>query len=151
ARPLSPNGEGRGEWLDVSGSNVDPSRPYLVRLPSERSLTVFFYDGPISRDVAFEELSRNGERLAERLEHAFPSSSDEPRIVHIATDGETFGHHHVHGEMALSYALETLGKKEGVELTNYASFLAKHPPTWEAKIIENSSWSCIHGVERWRS
>ncbi|MEX2466784.1 MAG: DUF3536 domain-containing protein [Gemmatimonadota bacterium] len=150
-RALTPEDDGEPEWQDVTGDNVDPSRPYLVRLPSGRSITVFFYDGPISRDVAFEGLARSGERLARRLREALPSNPDEPRLAHIATDGETFGHHQVHGELALLYALETLREQEGVELTNYASFLAEHPATWEAQIVEDSSWSCVHGIERWRS
>lgn len=138
-------------WQDVAGEHVDPSRPYLVNLPSGRTITVFFYDGPISRAVAFEELARNGERLAERLLETHAEDLDEPRLVHIATDGETFGHHHVYGELALSYALARLEDAEDFEVTNYAQFLASHPPQWEAKIIESSSWSCVHGVERWRS
>ncbi|MDZ7779780.1 MAG: DUF3536 domain-containing protein [Gemmatimonadota bacterium] len=144
-------GAGDASWQDVSGGHVDPSRPYLVNLPSGRTIAVFFYDGPISRAVAFEELARNGERLAERLLGIHGEDADEPRLVHIATDGETFGHHHVYGELALSYALAKLEEEEGVEVTNYAHFLERHAPRWEAKIIEGSSWSCVHGVERWRS
>jgi hypothetical protein len=69
--------------------------------------------------------------------------------VHIATDGETYGHHRTHGDMALAYALEYLETENFARLTNYGEFLEKHPPIFEVKIFENSSWSCVHGVERW--
>ena len=72
-------------------------------------------------------------------------------MAHVATDGESYGHHHRHGEMALSYALRFIEDKKLAKLANYGQFLAQFPPTWEAEIVENTSWSCAHGVERWRS
>jgi len=144
--------EGDQEWIDVSGEQVDPSHPYRVHLPSGRSITVFFYDGGLSRAVAFDRLLSDGNALFRRLLEAGGGSRGRPgSLTHIATDGETYGHHHRHGEMALSYALELLRKEPGVQLTNYAQYLELHPPTREAQIVENSSWSCVHGVERWRS
>jgi alpha-amylase/alpha-mannosidase (GH57 family) len=140
-----------GRWRDVSGGRIDPTRPYRVRLPSRRTLDVFFYDGPISRAVAFEGLLGNGERFAERLLSGFSDARDWPQLLHIATDGETYGHHHHRGEMALSYALSVLERSGGACLTNHAQFLEKHPPAAEAEIFENTSWSCVHGVERWKS
>lgn len=144
---------GAEEWKDVTGSRIDPRRAYRVPLPSGRSITVFFYDGPISRAVAFEQLLENGERFAHRLMDAFEQAGHEHEapLSHIATDGETYGHHHRHGEMALSYALQQFEEHEEIELTNYGAYLERHPPTWEAQIIEDTSWSCVHGVERWRS
>jgi len=71
--------------------------------------------------------------------------------MHIATDGETYGHHHKHGDMALAYALDCIEHDQEIQLTNYGEFLEKFPPTHEVQIIENTSWSCAHGVERWRS
>ncbi len=140
-----------GEWQDVSGERIDPSRAYLVRLPSGRSMAVFFYDGPISRAVAFEGLLNRGEYLAERLLGARNPERTWPQLIHIAVDGETFGHHHRHGEMALSYALEYLKTIPGVKLTNYGQYLEHHPPAMEVEIQEYTSWSCSHGVERWRT
>ncbi len=139
-----------GEWQDVSGQRVDPGRSYIARLPSGRTITLFFYDGPISRAVAFERLLDDGHRFAERLLGAF-DGRDEPQLVHIATDGETYGHHHAYGEMALAVALGRFEKESGVRLVNYGQMLDLHPATWEAEIVECSSWSCVHGVERWRS
>ncbi|MFP3941592.1 MAG: DUF3536 domain-containing protein [Thermoanaerobaculia bacterium] len=131
-------------------ATIDTTRPYLCRLPSGRSIALFFYDGGLARDIAFGDLLRDGEAFAARLLAAF-GDGDGPRLVHAATDGETYGHHHRHGEMALAYALERLKDDPGVRLTNYAELLELHPPEHEVEIVEASSWSCAHGVERWRS
>lgn len=140
-----------GAWVDVSGQRVDPRRPYVTKLPSGRTLALFFYDGPISRAVAFERLLDDGHRFSERLLGAFERWRDEPQLVHIATDGETYGHHHAYGEMALAVALARFEADPSVRLTTYGELLELHPPTWEAQIVERTSWSCVHGVERWRS
>ncbi len=145
-RPL-----GGRAWRDVSGGRIDPSTPYWVRLPSRRSIAVFFYDGPISRAIAFEQVLSRGEDLAHRLCGAFCDSRERPQLVHIATDGETYGHHRSHGDMALAYALQYLESGNCARLTNYGEFLEKHPPAHEARIFERSSWSCAHGVERWKA
>src|SRR5215472_4374911 len=142
---------GSRSWKNVSGDRIDPTRPYLLKLPSRRTIALFFYDGPISRAVAFEGLLDDGERFANRLVSGFSDERDWPQILHIATDGESYGHHHHFGEMALSYALEHIQTNGLAQITNYSEFLAKHPPTHEVEIFENSSWSCAHGVERWRS
>jgi alpha-amylase/alpha-mannosidase (GH57 family) len=141
---------GSKNWLDVSGSRIDPRRGYLCRLPSGRSLTLFFYDGPVSQDIAFNGLLNNGEALARRWIDAF-TNADEPQLVHMATDGETYGHHHRFGEMALAYALDHVEARRLAQLTVYGEFLDRHPPLREVEIIENTSWSCVHGVERWRN
>ncbi|HVG23607.1 MAG TPA: DUF3536 domain-containing protein, partial [Thermoanaerobaculia bacterium] len=138
------------EWHRANGS-LDPTRPYLCRLPSGRSISIFFYDGPISRAVAFERLLARGENFASRLLGAFDDARTHPEIVNIATDGETYGHHHRFGEMALAYALQLMETRPDVKLTNYAEFLAQHPPEHEVEIVERTAWSCSHGVERWRS
>ncbi len=138
-------------WKDVSDGRIDPTTPYLLTLPSGRTISIFFYDGPISRAVAFEGLLFNGETFAKRLVSAFSDSRPWTQLVHIATDGETYGHHHRYGEMALAYALQYIEANNLAKLTNYGEFLEKSPPANEVEIIENTSWSCAHGVERWRS
>jgi alpha-amylase/alpha-mannosidase (GH57 family) len=148
------NGNGNGEnhdWHDVTGGRIDPTRAYLQRLPSGRSINLFFYDGPISRAVAFERLLANGEHFAERLTGGFDDERSRPQLMHIATDGETYGHHHQYGDMALAYALHSIAERNLAQLTNYGQFLELAPPRCEVEIIENTSWSCVHGVERWRS
>lgn len=140
-----------GRWQDVGGGKIDPTTAYRQMLPSGRSIDLFFYDGPISRGVAFERLLSHGETYANRLLGAFSDSRDWPQLVHIATDGETYGHHHRYGDMALAYALQYIEDNKLAILTNYGQYLEGHPPVHEVEIIEQSSWSCVHGVERWRS
>jgi alpha-amylase/alpha-mannosidase (GH57 family) len=142
---------GSTDWVDVRGARIDPTRPYLCKLPSGRSIAIFFYDGPISRAVAFERVLTRGEDFAHRLVSGFAASRDWPQLMHIATDGETYGHHRVHGDMALAYALDYLSKDPTVELVNYGRYLEINPPQCEVEIIEDTSWSCTHGIERWRS
>lgn len=136
-------------WHEVSGGRIDPSRAYELRLPSRQKINLFFYDGPVSQAVAFEHLLVNGEHFAGQLTGAFSDTRTWPQLVHIATDGETYGHHQRHGEMALAYALQHIESSNLARLTNYGEFLEKNPPTHEVEIFENSSWSCFHGVERW--
>ncbi len=141
---------GAAEWMELNGS-LDPTRPYLCNLPSGKSITIFFYDGPISRAVAFEELLTRGEHLAHRLTSAFDETRNHPQLVNIATDGETYGHHHLYGDMALAYALHYIEEHDLTAITNYSEHLASHPPQHEVEIRERTAWSCAHGVERWRS
>jgi alpha-amylase/alpha-mannosidase (GH57 family) len=142
---------GGRSWKDVSGGRIDPTRAYAARLPSGRRISLFFYDGPISQAVAFENLLASGEQFVQRLLSGFSDARKCPQIMHIATDGETYGHHHRHGDMALGYALRSIESRSDVQLTNYGEFLERFPPTHEVQIIENTSWSCSHGVERWRN
>src|SRR5713101_875779 len=145
-RPL-----GGRAWRKVDAGRIDPSMAYAVRLASGGAMNVFFYDGPISRAIAFEDVLGDGKRLSDRLLGAFSDTRTWPQLVHIATDGETYGHHKAYGDMALAFALHNIESSQLARLTNYAEYLEKHPPTQEAKVIGNSSWSCVHGVERWRS
>ncbi len=143
-RPL-----GGDEWQDVSGGRIYPAIAYRVSLPSGRVMNLFFYDGPIAQALAFEGLLDNGEAFANRLLSAF--ADDSPRLVHIATDGESYGHHHRNGDMALAHAIHYIESNGLAQMTNYGRYLEDHPPEYEVEIFENSSWSCIHGIERWRS
>jgi alpha-amylase/alpha-mannosidase (GH57 family) len=145
--------ESQEPWSEAPNATVDPTHPYLVKLDEGRSISVFFYDGPTSRAIAFEGLLNSGETFGSRLAQAFikDKPTDEPQLVHVATDGESYGHHHKHGEMALSYAMHWIEDKGIARLTNYGEFLSKFPPQWETVVVDNSSWSCAHGVERWRS
>ncbi|HEY2860424.1 MAG TPA: DUF3536 domain-containing protein [Terracidiphilus sp.] len=137
-------------WADTPNASVDTTHPYVIRFESGLSMAIFFYDGPRSRAIAFEGLLNSGENFAARLKAGFKDSTD-PQLVHVATDGESYGHHHRHGEMALAYALRLLEDDKNVKLTNYGSFLAQFAPEYECQIVDNTSWSCAHGIERWRS
>ncbi len=137
-------------WTETRDASVDTSRPYLVRFESGVSIAVFFYDGPTSRAIAFEGLLNSGDAYVARLKGGLKNTS-EVQLVSVATDGESYGHHHKHGEMALAYGLRLLERDETIEVTNYASFLAQFPTQYECEIVDDTSWSCAHGVERWRS
>jgi len=140
-----------GDWRLTHEHGLDTTQPYQVKLPSGRRIAVFFYDGGVSQAIAFQGLLNNGEALANALLGALPPHSDRPCLAHVATDGESYGHHHRHGEMALAYALHHIQQSGHARMTVYGEFLALCPPTHEVTIVEQSSWSCAHGVERWRS
>jgi alpha-amylase/alpha-mannosidase (GH57 family) len=137
-------------WSEVGGNKINPRRPYRCNLPSGRHIDIFFYDGIVSQAVAFEKLLDNGAKLKHRLVGAFDHEDKDAQLVHIATDGESYGHHHRFGDMALAFAINHIEQNPEIELTNYGQFLEINPPTEEVEIFENSSWSCVHGVERWR-
>jgi alpha-amylase/alpha-mannosidase (GH57 family) len=141
---------GKDSWSDVSGGRIDTKKAYLFNLPSGKKLSLFFYDASISRDIAFGPLLESGEEFAKRFIGAF-GPTNEPQLVNVATDGETYGHHHRHGEMALANALARIRRTKDVRLANYGLFLSLFNPAYEVRIIEQTSWSCPHGVERWRS
>ena len=142
---------GESKWHDFSGSRIDPKRTYEQRLPSGRRIALFFYDGPVSRAVAFEALLSRGENLANRLLGVFSEDRRRSQLAHIATDGESYGHHHRFGDMALAYALNHIESNQLAKLTNYGEFLERNPPTHQVEIIEKTSWSCFHGIDRWWS
>ncbi len=141
---------GGNQWIDVGGGGVNPRHLYRVSLGAEKFINVFFYDSSIAHAVAFEGLLGNGEGFTNRLIEGFDSRGENPQILNIATDGETYGHHHRFGDMALAYALGRIEEKGLVKITNYGEYIEKFPPEYEAEIFENTSWSCAHGVERWR-
>lgn len=139
------------DWIDVSWGNVDPGQAYRYYLKdgTGRYIDLFFYDGAISRAVAFENLLQNGDKFIGRITDGVSSSRNYDQLVNIATDGESYGHHTKFGDMALSYILKKRAKEVGFKLTNYGYYLATHPPKYIADIKEPSSWSCTHGVGRW--
>ena len=141
---------GDGDWHDVSGEKLDTRRAYLCQLPSGATISLFFYDGMISQDLAFGGLVYNGENIARRLLAVFNDHESEAFLANIATDGETYGHHHRHADRSLSYCLYYVEKNNLAKPTVYGEFLERHPPTYEVEIIENTSWSCFHGIERWQ-
>ncbi len=140
---------GEKSWIDTNGTKIDPKKPYLCRLPSGRSIAIFFYDGPVSREIGFGDLLKSGDVFADRLTGLF-THGREDELVHVATDGETYGHHRRFGDMALAYCLRKIEQQGLATITVYGEYLEKHPPLHEVQIIENTSWSCVHGVERWR-
>ncbi|HZT06475.1 MAG TPA: DUF3536 domain-containing protein [Chloroflexota bacterium] len=141
---------GTDAWQDVEGGRIDPTMPYRRRLPSGKSIDLFFYDGAIAHGVAFEGLLADGARFAERLMAGYRENGASAGLVHFATDGESYGHHHRWGEMALAFALRRIARDSLARITVYGEYLALRPPTHEVDIRENTAWSCAHGLERWR-
>lgn len=148
---LAPSQAKTMDGVDVTGQRIDPARAYRQKLPSGRSINLFFYDGPVSQAVAFERLLNDGGRFAQRILDALSDQREGPQLAHIATDGETYGHHHAFGDMALAYALDHVETSGLAKITNYGEFLEKHPAEHEAEVLENTAWSCVHGVGRWNS
>jgi hypothetical protein len=141
ARVRSPG----GDWKDVTRETLDPTRPYSWK----GRLAVFFYHDLLSRGVETGESIADGETLARKVLARF-LPDDSHQLVHLASDGEFYGHHIKHGAKALSRALDILAV-EGVELTTYGAYLRRFPPPQEVEIVEETSWSCPHGLERWKS
>lgn len=143
---------GERNWQDVSWGSIDPScayRYFVEGTNKEKYIDLFFYDGSISKSVAFDNLLQDGKKFSYRLNEGYVESRDHAQIVNIATDGESYGHHTKFGDMALAYVLKVGAKELGFEITNYAQFLEKHPPQYEVDIKPVSAWSCSHGVGRW--
>ncbi len=138
------------DWIQIDHGNIDPSRGYLCHLKDGKSITLFFYDSHISQAVAFEGLLNDGSKFANRLMMGYSDSRKHDQFLHIATDGETYGHHFKFGEMALTYALNDLAMNHNVQFSNYGEYLENHPVEFEVEINENTSWSCFHGVGRWK-
>ena len=144
--------EGEKDWTDVSWGNIDPARSYRYYIKSApgKYIDLFFYDGAISKSVAFDELLKDGNKFSRRLKEGVSDLRDFPQLVNIATDGESYGHHTKFGDMALSYVLKIKASDEGFTLTNYAEYLDKYRSDYIVEIKQNSSWSCFHGVGRWK-
>ncbi|HCJ67232.1 MAG TPA: glycoside hydrolase [Elusimicrobia bacterium] len=154
---------GRKEWIDVSSGNIDPKRPYRFFLKDKENkiipdkfVDIFFYDGPLSRAAAFEDILKDSIKFADRIESCFDKKSDELQIVSIVTDGESYGHHKSFADMTLAHLVKYELPKRNIRIMNFANFLEMIPtPTWEVEIKpgkngEGTSWSCLHGVDRWK-
>jgi alpha-amylase/alpha-mannosidase (GH57 family) len=142
---------GSEQWKNIERDKIDTTQPYLCRLASGRTINLFFYHGPTAQEVSSGRLLQNGEVFAKKLAWIFTEKGQEPQLAHIAVDGETFGHHYRYADMALAYCLHYTKSKNLAKITVYGEYLEKFPPVYEVEIYENSSWSCSHGVERWKS
>ncbi len=153
---------GGKKWSDVSHGRIDTTRPYRCFIKDESGkkildqfIDIFFYNGILSKEIAFGDLLKDGNSFCNRFTQFYQESKQRPQLIHVATDGETYGHHMKFGEMALAYALDRGFSARGVELINYGSFLKRFPPVHEVEIDEGpkgegTSWSCAHGVGRWK-
>ena len=169
-RPIPTKDNVNPAWQEVGGAQIDPTRPYRCHLRRHNTsssnvselgqfhlpantdayIDVFFYDGPISRDMGFGDLLGSSSNFAKRLNQAVRNDQRSQQIVSVATDGETFGHHKHFTEKTLSYAFVEEFPQRGWTVTNYAHYLSLFPPTWEAELKSVTAWSCAHGVDRWQ-
>ena len=140
---------GERRWPEMGGG-IDPAARIAAGSPRP-SVVLFFYDGIVSRSIAFERLLDRGECSSSRLHQGSRRAREQPQLMHVATDGETYGHHQPHGDMALAYVLERRIESDGPTLTNYGEFLAAHPPQWEVEIHERPRGAAPTAIERWRS
>jgi hypothetical protein len=149
-----------GGWKDVSKEGIPAGFPYRCFAPRakgrrdrRRFIDVFFYDAPLSTDVSFNHLLQNGDRLADAIELGLQRGGND--LVVIATDGEIYGHHEPFADMAFSYLVDDAGPRHGFTVTNFGAYLAAHAPAHEVELKpgpngEGTSWSCFHGVGRWK-
>ncbi|MEJ1929722.1 DUF3536 domain-containing protein [Nostoc sp. NIES-2111] len=146
------------EWLEVGGSQIDPTRPYRCYLRRGMGnsdipcpyIDIFFYDGPISRDMGFSDVVYNSHHFAGRIGAAVRGDHRPSQLISVATDGETFGHHKKGTEKTLAYAFTQEFPSQGWMVTNFAHYLSLNPPTWEVELKPVTAWSCAHGVDRWQ-
>ncbi|MEO1340503.1 MAG: DUF3536 domain-containing protein [Cyanobacteria bacterium J06635_13] len=141
--------ESESEWQEVGGQQIDPTRPYRCFVGEQRYIDIFFYDGPISRDMGFNDVLDTAGNLADRLGQAVRGERSS-QLISVATDGETFGHHKGGTEKCIAYALSEQFAHHGWTVTNYAHYLSICPPTWEVQLKPVTAWSCAHGVDRWQ-
>ncbi|MBH8554405.1 DUF3536 domain-containing protein [Nostocaceae cyanobacterium CENA357] len=171
-RPLPTQDHPQPEWHEVGGSQIDPTRPYRCYLKPTLSnstsplstikegsggnedsrpyIDIFFYDGPISRDMGFSDVVYNSHHFAGRIGSAVRGDHRPAQLISVATDGETFGHHKKGTEKTLAYAFVNEFPQHGWTVTNFAHYLSLNPPTWEVELKSVTAWSCAHGVDRWQ-
>ncbi len=148
----------RREWHEVSDGHIDTTRPYRYFVPDApgKYIDIFFFQAELSGNISFGSALQNADTLVNSIEQAYFPHKKFPQLVNVATDGETFGHHKTFGDLTLAYTLKVKAAQMGIKITNYAEYLEKYPPQFEVKIKlgesgDGTSWSCAHGVERWRS
>ena len=139
---------GAATWQAVDEQTIDTSVAYRYSRSGD-SISVFFYDGPTSRAIAFENLLKSSRDLVNRFQ-----LRGRGELINVATDGETYGHHFKFGDICLAHALAVDAPAAGLRITNYGEYLDEHPPVFEVEINngsagEGTSWSCSHGVGRW--
>lgn len=149
-RTIPSESESDPQWHAVGGGQIDPTRPYRCFLPDGRAIDIFFYDGPISRDMGFNDVLGSSDVFVGRLGMAVRGDHRPAQLISVATDGETFGHHKYGTEKCLAYAFTREMPNRGWTVTNFAHYLSCNPPTWEVVLKPVTAWSCSHGVGRWQ-
>lgn len=148
---------GEDIWKDVSDNSINPKLPYRCysEINKQKYIDIFFYDGPVSKAVAFDDVLQSSQNLLNKIFNAADKDINKAQLISVATDGETFGHHKKHAERTLAFFLKSLAPQNNLKIVNFGEYLELHPPEYEVKIKtgdngEGTSWSCAHGVKRWK-
>jgi alpha-amylase/alpha-mannosidase (GH57 family) len=164
-RPAPTNETPNPEWHEVGGGQIDSTRPYRCYIKGQGTgegqadltsttpsyIDIFFYDGPISRDMGFDDTTlSSSHHFAGRLGQAVRGDHRPSQLIAVATDGETFGHHKGGTEKCLAYAFAHEFPNRGWTVTNFAHYLSLATPVWEVELKPVTAWSCSHGVDRWQ-
>jgi len=148
---------GEDKWTDVSNNTINPKRPYrrFSKIDKDKFIDIFFYDGPVSKSVAFDDVLTSSQNLLSKIFQAADKTVKAEQLIGIATDGETFGHHKRFAERTLAYFMKALVPQNNIKIVNFGEYLSLHQPEYEVTINlgpygEGTSWSCSHGVRRWK-
>ena len=148
------------EWKGCENTDIDTTRPYRIypvdadgKKICDGYLDVFFYNPWLSSAVGFEHLLRDANVFGKRIQDGFDPNRDEPQLVSIGTDGESYGHHEPFGDMCAAWLFQHYAPEHNMVPVNFGWFLEKFPPKYEVRLknvhSEGCAWSCAHGVGRW--
>ena len=145
------------KWVDVNDGTINSKQPYkcFSKINKIKFINIFFYDGPVSKSVAFDDVLTSSQKLLDKIFIAEDKTVKDDQLISVATDGETFGHHKRHAERTLAFFLKTLAPQNNLKNVNFGEYLELHPPVYEVMLKEGdngegTSWSCPHGVKRWK-
>lgn len=135
--------------------DLDPSEPYRVLLPGGGNIVVFFYERDLSAQISFDQdASTDAIKFAEKgllpFYGANTKKRDEDQLYVLASDGEVYGHHQPNREQFLHNLLNGAGAASGLTPSYPGLWLESHSPQKTIRIREGTSWSCHHGVTRWK-
>jgi hypothetical protein len=132
---------------------LDTTKPWNVKLPNGKEIVVFFYNTFLSGEISFNPgATENADGFVQNwlIPQSQTLSHPGDRLIVAASDGELYGHHQPSREKFLGYLLDGAVEKQGIQREYPALWLRDHPAEDYTEIIENTSWSCHHGIERWR-
>lgn len=136
-------------------NDLDITQPYWVDLPGGKRIAVFFYDDELSMRISFDpSATSNADHFLNHvLRPRFQPNGKHAELqemVMIASDGELYGHHQQFRDKFLAYLYHSPFHMDVTEYTYPGLWLKSHPPTQSIKIKPNTSWSCHHGIARWK-
>lgn len=131
--------------------DLDVTQPYRIDLGDGKHIAIFFYEQDLSTRISFDPGSTANADLfaSEYIAPKFSGLNGRPRFLMAASDGELYGHHQPFRDKFLNFLLSNSLEKNGLELTYPGLWLRKNPPTKSVEILDETSWSCHHGVLRW--